>query len=46
VGAVVFVHDAEACDVEFFDAHDKTIDVCTMIGDEHLQLRTAFRDTK
>jgi uncharacterized protein DUF4926 len=46
VGAVVFVHDAEACEVEFFDAHDKTIDVCTVTGDEHLQLRTAFRDTK
>jgi len=46
VGAVVFVNGAEAYEVEFFDANDKTIDVCTVIGDEHLALRTAFRDTK
>jgi Domain of unknown function (DUF4926) len=48
VGTVVFVHDAEghAYEVEFFDVHHKTIDVCTVIGDEHLELKTASRDTK
>ena len=48
VGAVVFVHDADgqAYEVEFFDANDKTIDVCTVIGDEYLELKTAFRDTQ
>ena len=48
VGAVVFVHDAEkqAYEVEFFDANHKTIDVCTVIGDECLELTTSFRETK
>lgn len=48
VGAVVLVHDAEkqAYEVEFYDANDKTIDVCTVIGDEYLELKIAFRDTK
>ena len=48
VGTVVLIHDAEgqAYEVEFFDGNDKTIDVCTVIGDEHLGLKTAFRETK
>ena len=48
VGTVVFVHDVEghAYEVDLFDANDKTIDVCTVAGDEYLELKTASRDTK
>jgi Domain of unknown function (DUF4926) len=43
VGTVVFVHDAEgqAYEVESFDANHKTIDVCTVIGDQQLELKPA-----
>jgi hypothetical protein len=46
VGVVVHVHDAaaQAYEVEFFDEHHKTIDVCTVVGDENLELKLAHRD--
>ncbi len=48
VGTIVFVHDTEgqAYEVEFFDTNDKTIDVCTVIGEENLELKTYHRETK
>jgi uncharacterized protein DUF4926 len=38
IGTIVFVHSAgdQAYEVEFFDQNDKTIDVCTVVGDEYL----------
>ena len=37
-GVIVFVHSAEdqAYEVEFFDQNHKTVDVCTIVGDEYL----------
>jgi hypothetical protein len=48
VGTIVFVHnaDGQAYEVGFLDANHKTVDVCTVIGDEYWELKTVFRDTK
>ena len=37
-GTIVFVPSAgdQAYEVEFFDQDDKTVDVCTVIGEEYL----------
>lgn len=47
-GTIVHVHDAnaQAYIVEFFDENDKTIGVCDVVGDEYLELKWAYRDTK
>ncbi len=47
-GTIVMVHDAgaQAYEVEFFDRDDKTIEVCTVVGDEHLELKTASRKSR
>ena len=48
VGTIVMVHDAsaQAYEVEFFDDHHKTIDVCTVTGDDYLELKFAYRERK
>ena len=45
-GTIVFVHCAEdqAYEVEFFDQDDKTVDVCTVIGEEYLDETEPFGD--
>lgn len=45
-GTIVFVHCAEdqAYEVEFFDQDDKTVDVCTVIGEEYLDETGPFGD--
>jgi molybdopterin-biosynthesis enzyme MoeA-like protein len=47
-GTIVHVHDAnaQAYIVEFFDENGKTIDHCDVVGDEYLELKWAYRDTK
>jgi hypothetical protein len=47
-GTIVHVHDAnaQAYIVEFFDENDKTIGVCDVVGDEYLELKWAYRNTK
>jgi hypothetical protein len=48
VGTIVHVHDGEsqAYEVEFVDENHQTIDVCTVIGDENLKLKSAYRETQ
>ena len=45
-GVIVFVHNAvdQAYEVEFFDQNDKTVDVCTVTGDEYLGEKGPFGD--
>ena len=45
---IVMLHDevSQACEVEFFDQNNKTIDVCTVVGDEYLELKLTCRNTK
>jgi hypothetical protein len=47
-GTIVMVHDADAqaYEVEFFDQNQKSIDICTVVGDEYLELKWAYRDMK
>jgi hypothetical protein len=47
-GTIVTVHSVEdqAYEVEFFDKNNKTIDICTVVGDEYLELKWAYKDTK
>jgi len=47
-GTIVMVHDigAQAYEVEFFDQNHQTIDVCTVVGDEYLKLKWAYKDAK
>lgn len=47
-GTIVFVHgaDGQAYEVEFFDQNNKTIDVFTVVGDENLELKWAYRDNQ
>jgi putative methionine-R-sulfoxide reductase with GAF domain len=47
-GTIVMVHDADAqaYEVEFFDRDEKTIDVCTVVGDEYLELKWANKDRR
>jgi Domain of unknown function (DUF4926) len=47
-GAIVFVHNADppAYEVEFFDESEEAIGVYTIQGDEDLELRIAYKDTK
>jgi hypothetical protein len=47
-GTIVMVHDvaAQAYEVEFFDQNHNTINVCTVVGNEYLELKSAYRDTK
>ncbi|HET6180810.1 MAG TPA: DUF4926 domain-containing protein [Candidatus Sulfotelmatobacter sp.] len=47
-GTIVMVHSVEdqAYEVEFFDKNNKTIDICTVVGDEYLELKWAYKDTK
>ncbi len=47
-GTIVHVYDADAQAyiVEFFDENGKTICVCNVDGDEYLELKWAYRDTK
>jgi len=47
-GTIVMVHDAgaQAYEVEFVDQNHKTIDICAVVGDEYLELKWAYRDTK
>ena len=47
-GTIVMVHSVEgqAYEVEFFDQNHETIDVCTGTGDEYLELKGAFKDSK
>jgi len=47
-GTIVMVHDAgaQAYEVEFFDQNQKSIDICTVVGDEYLELKWAYRDMK
>ena len=47
-GTIVMVHDAaaQAYEVEFLDEKGKLLDICTVIGDEYLELKWAYRDTR
>jgi len=47
-GTIVHVNDADAQAymVEFFDENDKTIDVRQVVGDQYLELKWAYGDTK
>jgi hypothetical protein len=45
-GTIVMVHDVggQAYEVEFIDQNHHTIEVCTVAGDEYLELKSAFRN--
>jgi hypothetical protein len=45
-GTIVMVHSTEdqAYEIEFFDENDKTIDVFTVVGDEYLELKWAYKE--
>ena len=45
-GTIVMVHNAveQAYAVEFFDQNHKTIDVFTVVGDEYLELKWAYKE--
>ena len=47
-GTIVLVHDAaaQAYEVEFLDENGKLIDICTVIGDEYLELKWPSKDKK
>ena len=36
----------QAYEVEFFDQKDDTIDTFTVVGDEYLELKWAYKDTE
>jgi|HubBroStandDraft_1064217.scaffolds.fasta_scaffold592366_2 hypothetical protein len=47
-GTIVQVHEAkaQAYVVEFFDDSDNTIGLFDVVGDDYLELKWAYRDTK
>ncbi len=47
-GTIVMVHDigAQAYEVEFFDQSHNTIAVCTVVGNEYLELKSAYRNRR
>jgi hypothetical protein len=49
-GTIVLVHDAgaQAYEVEFFDKDNSTIDktTFTVVGEDYLELKWAYRDSK
>jgi len=47
-GTIVHVNDgdAQAYVVEFFEENDKTIDGCEVVGDEYLEPKWSYGDTK
>jgi hypothetical protein len=47
-GTIVLVHSTkdQAYEVEFFDQRDDTIDTFTVVGDEYLELKWAYKDTE
>jgi len=46
-GTIVMVHSVkdQAYEVEFVDENHETIDVCTVVGDEYLELKWAYKET-
>jgi hypothetical protein len=47
-GTIVLVHSTkdQAYEVEFFDQNDDAIDTFTVVGDEYLELKWAYKDTE
>ncbi len=47
-GTILIVHSPEdqAYEIEFVDKEHNTIDICTVVGDEYLELKWAYKETR